>query len=462
MRSREAASSFLPIQLGICCVEVDPSRQKAAIHPFNIYMVPYFEDLLGANFVSSQSAMHFLASNDLDFNKLFYEGVNYLSLESEKRLTTMNLTKKARQEIMNSRQSDLAEFKMLLQTYEAEIENFVKKASDQPEVTWETHVSIDYVRPSVYKTFEEHLKNKYTGLFFTFTYDSDHLPKRKKLIIKAHNAEEAQQIKLEEKSKALSNAEEVELGGLRKIIQLLSDLEKPLVLHNGFMDALYLYKAFVGQLPLRQEDFKQRFKYFFPHVYDTKILSKLGGFHKQSLTQSTNLEKTYQDALAFRDKAPVAHIDSQLYRYSINDVNNKEGHHEAGFDAMATGYAFLKLSDFDNMISDKTNKFLNKLHLNGMTQTFDLNEKQSSLPMKRIFKCSIHSRSMKVLFAHKVVDALKTIEEKIGKILKHDVLPVLSNHEFLFMLNDEKTENELFVSLSGDIDAVISTVILLS
>lgn len=340
--------------------------------------------------------MHFLANNDMDFNKLFYEGVNYISLETEMRLNKLNLNKKLRAELLNAERSTHAEFQLLLTKCQPELEELVRKATKDPSCTWEMAVNIEFMRPSVYKTLEEHVKSSQPQFFFTFTYDSDHLPKRKVLTIKVHSQEEAQRIQEEESQKKLNSPAEIELGGLRKVIQVLSDLERPIIFHNGFLDAMFIYRAFVGQLPLRQEDFKAQFSYYFPSIYDTKILAKGGGFQAKSFKQNSRLEDCYSDALSFGHEGLAVEIDSSLYTYKIESVGKQQGHHEAGFDAMATGYSFLKLAKADQLLSDNSNAFVNKFHLNGLSLPFDLNEPQATSSRKSIFRCSLHAKDVKV------------------------------------------------------------------
>ncbi|KAH7832095.1 putative target of EGR1 protein 1 [Monocercomonoides exilis] len=63
-----------------------------------------------------------------------------------------------------------------------------------------------------------------------------------------------------------------DLGNLFKYISLR---KIPLILHNGFIDAAFLYHSFVGPLPDTLPEFCEKFSSTFPEFYDTKELTSL-------------------------------------------------------------------------------------------------------------------------------------------------------------------------------------------
>lgn len=379
---------------------MDPGFSKAKLYPFNFYVIPYFEDFLGTNFACSSSAIEFLCRSGTDFNKWFYEGVNYISLEREKKLSELHLQKKLRKEISTKEKEALTDFKKLLHTNSAEINQLVLNAQTDRSKTWAATIGIEYVRLVVYKTLEEHLTNTYPDLFLRFSYDSEHVPKRKLLIVTAHSKEESELIKAEEAKKILNEPSSIELGGFRGVIETISNSEKPILVHNGFLDCMYIYKAFVGELPLRQEEFKEKFSYYFPYIYDSKYLSKSGALKKVNFASRTDLSTCYNAALMFKDEYPLAELDSEMFEYRMSDLKQDLAHHEAAFDAMATGYTFLKLADCKLLIEDKSNSLINKLHLNSMDDIFDLKEPQSKSKRRQVYRCTVYSQTEKVNFRY--------------------------------------------------------------
>ena len=63
--------------------------------------------------------------------------------------------------------------------------------------------------------------------------------------------------------------------GLTRVINLIAQLEKPLVVHNGILDLMFLYNSFMQPLPETVNEFTDAIHELFPHIYDTKhILNK--------------------------------------------------------------------------------------------------------------------------------------------------------------------------------------------
>ena len=70
---------------------------------------------------------------------------------------------------------------------------------------------------------------------------------------------------------------------------------KVFVGHNCFMDFVYLYKLFFGDLPDRVEDFQAAMVDAFPHVFDTKYMSTAGSDSRFRGAQLWQLEEALAD-----------------------------------------------------------------------------------------------------------------------------------------------------------------------
>ena len=112
----------------MCGYEIDASGKSAKAYPFNFYIMPYFEDMLGANFASEPSALRFLAGHSFDFNRLFYEGVNYLSLEKERILRQQDQLKKAKSELVKQEMQQNASFLALYNEHKSRLADMVTQA----------------------------------------------------------------------------------------------------------------------------------------------------------------------------------------------------------------------------------------------------------------------------------------------------------------------------------------------
>lgn len=60
--------------------------------------------------------------------------------------------------------------------------------------------------------------------------------------------------------------------GLTRVIELIADLKKPIITHNGIMDLMFLYQAFFGTLPTEVNEFKREIHRLFPSIHDTRHL----------------------------------------------------------------------------------------------------------------------------------------------------------------------------------------------
>eukprot|EP00446_Apocalathium_sp_SHHI-4_P030343 CAMPEP_0177226132 /NCGR_PEP_ID=MMETSP0367-20130122/39916_1 /TAXON_ID=447022 ORGANISM="Scrippsiella hangoei-like, Strain SHHI-4" /NCGR_SAMPLE_ID=MMETSP0367 /ASSEMBLY_ACC=CAM_ASM_000362 /LENGTH=523 /DNA_ID=CAMNT_0018676271 /DNA_START=83 /DNA_END=1652 /DNA_ORIENTATION=- len=62
--------------------------------------------------------------------------------------------------------------------------------------------------------------------------------------------------------------------GFRRMWNLLKTHRRPIVLHNGFFDLLFMHQAFEAPLPHALEEFKGVLRNCFPNIFDTKVLAE--------------------------------------------------------------------------------------------------------------------------------------------------------------------------------------------
>ena len=85
LAGRNSVSKFAPLQLGLC-VFTEKEGGEFQARPFNIFT---FQQPLANSrepdkrFLCQSSSLAFLGSHNFDFNKLFNQGVSYLSLAEE-------------------------------------------------------------------------------------------------------------------------------------------------------------------------------------------------------------------------------------------------------------------------------------------------------------------------------------------------------------------------------------------
>ena len=77
--------------------------------------------------------------------------------------------------------------------------------------------------------------------------------------------------------------------GLTRVIDCISQFKKPLIVHNGMLDLMFLYDKFYTDLPESSWGFKTAINHLFPLIYDSQfIMTKRkdisGAFPSKSLS----------------------------------------------------------------------------------------------------------------------------------------------------------------------------------
>jgi hypothetical protein len=60
--------------------------------------------------------------------------------------------------------------------------------------------------------------------------------------------------------------------GLTSVLNLISNLQKPVIVHNGMLDLMFMHDKFFAPLPDDLLEYKTSTNKLFPHIYDTKHL----------------------------------------------------------------------------------------------------------------------------------------------------------------------------------------------
>ena len=75
---QENIKKFTPLQLGLCGFKL--LQSSVQFYPMNFYIFPYSNDFLDKKYLFDINSVNFLMSNSFDFNKIFYDGIRYVSL----------------------------------------------------------------------------------------------------------------------------------------------------------------------------------------------------------------------------------------------------------------------------------------------------------------------------------------------------------------------------------------------
>lgn len=122
--------------------------------------------------------------------------------------------------------------------------------------------------------------------------------------------------------------------GFSLVIEALIKYQKPIIGHNMFLDMLFMYHQFVGDLPATLDEFIFKWTGLFPSVYDTKCMATTCG-----LFTLTNLNSMSQQFLSNKKFKSYLEFEYDLAS-GFNNYVGKSALHEAGYDSYLTGVCF--------------------------------------------------------------------------------------------------------------------------
>jgi len=422
--------SFFPLQIGITGIEIQD--KKTILYPFNIPLWPSVStDLENSKygFVNTNS-FNFLSKNEFDFNNAIYDGIPYKKL-NEKDLETEKLLYKNLRKITsnkpvkpteNKRYSHFSNIqfgvisKWLKSTenlsiddpknelkidiigienpqWEYLIENINKmfpKYNISAQLKYDSAEGTSFIilrRASQEKIKE--IKSESSSIQNNFP---DYMGAMLNLGIKIPDINENKLYKLSKSILANKYDSEVncipDLLGPTRFIKYLSNLKKPLIVHNGFLDLLLLQKEFLKELNGNSDNFKKSIIKSFPEIYDTKLIANTSAFFKSKYPNS-GLSDIYQQILT---SGKLRENDISIHPAFSAYTLESSSFHEAGYDSMITSVVFIHFlkeikKAYPELIQNTmiSKQFKNKLILSGLNLPFDLSKETSPELRENIF-----------------------------------------------------------------------------
>ena len=347
-RHRELGSEFIINQFGLCLTE--ETEEGFTTRPYNFYLyplerynVPRRDDTW---FVCQASSLKMLAQFGFDFNKWIRDGIRYVS---EAKGSTQPKWRTPTVPPNPSSEDTPSLVRTPVQTLKGmarnpDQESFVDQArrdlltfthnNDSREIKIKTLNRFE--RKVVYTLIEDDATISKTPLVTEKAMDEG---REVDILVKKVSQEEmASRQKI--RGEKLKVKEELKLGFTR-VIQLLFESGKPLVLHNGLLDLMNIYRQFVGPLPETFEQFKMAVSSRFRHIMDTKLLASSQPF-SQNLSR-TRLDEIFTDLVntpgSVFERVTV-HLPEEFLRYN---TSGKALCHEAGYDAYMTSVCFVHM-----------------------------------------------------------------------------------------------------------------------
>eukprot|EP01017_Pseudomicrothorax_dubius_P034462 TRINITY_DN4727_c0_g1_i7.p2 TRINITY_DN4727_c0_g1~~TRINITY_DN4727_c0_g1_i7.p2 ORF type:complete len:546 (+),score=133.81 TRINITY_DN4727_c0_g1_i7:1048-2685(+) len=373
-KAKESVRRFAAIQLGLCTFS-PLGNGKIEAKPFNLHLFPLVVDgALDRRFLFQPSALQFLAEHNFDFNRLIYEGVHYLSHAEERQLAETQRLAAVKKRLREVDTTITAEMQTFYLMHAARIKDFFSEAPTDNTRTLE--VNVKFIKYKVYKYLEEKLGNVVTDGRLEVKYDSDSLVNRTKMTLRRMSVEEAAAAAVTPSAPRV----EVEPSGARIIFDEIIAKRVPLLTHNGFLDALHIYDKFIGPLPDRAGSFKQAFRGHFPAIYDTKYLVSSSNVLFSAIGPMTDLSTVFKNLWRYKDDEPRIEVAPGFTEYKLSGDPEEVASHEAGYDALITGYSFFKslqLLRIPYDAKDFTTRmafFANRFPLGGVKVPFNLSD----------------------------------------------------------------------------------------
>ncbi|KAF2218909.1 ribonuclease H-like domain-containing protein [Elsinoe ampelina] len=373
---RLAAQKYTILQVGLTCVKEDTIDGRYELKPFNVNLNPTLSERLDVDrdFSFHSGAVEFLNSVGFNFQAPLAIGVPYLSRDEAK-------LAEQRAEERLSRTNDFYE-PMVIKPEETEalalqkkinllVKNWLKTPSGEAEplTIGPREITSLPVPPEELSRYEKRLIHQIVRSDFeklvTFprrgTIQVRHLDQDREDAIKRQKMKETKEriyrqtgfrwvieaiagrsfanidwqtfVEYNEEGQIIPANFDIK-ARFQRCQHLLQNKPRPVIGHNMFLDLIYLYQTFIGQLPETVEGFASKINELFPVIVDTKYVAthECGDINPMSSLQQIAEQMDQHDK-------PTTNTHGNFVKY-----DDYAAHHEAGYDSMLTAKVAIKLS----------------------------------------------------------------------------------------------------------------------
>ncbi|KAJ9589498.1 hypothetical protein L9F63_017315, partial [Diploptera punctata] len=337
---RSNCMDFLLIQFGLCIFKYDEEKNKYTHRAYNFYIFPRGQTRSASDsrFLCQSSSIEFLASQGFDFNKLFKEGIPYLTQPEEQKMRE-NLEEKHKSEANSENNLEEPPPPIPIPDQHVSfIEDVCSKIEQFLESSESEELQLDqcnaFVRKLIYQevgkrfdsnklVLESRISDNKNRILFALRTGSEEVKKRKE--------KERMERELRELEDAI---------GFTSITHLNSHNRGKLMIgHNMLLDICHILHQCYFPLPTDYSEFKELIRCVFPNILDTKYMSFSSVF-KESINSNVleHLHKTLSEK-PFKMFTAECEMDGCGY----SSVNEK--YHEAGYDAYITGLCYIAMAN---------------------------------------------------------------------------------------------------------------------
>ncbi|XP_046390214.1 pre-piRNA 3'-exonuclease trimmer-like isoform X2 [Ischnura elegans] len=370
---KAGVNQLLVIQLGVTTFCLSREEDRYVARTFTFYLLPTSFLSVDTRFICQASSLCFLSCAGFDFNKLFSEGIPYLSPQQERKLRldlqrgrpalACNLSSDLRSVLERAcwQVSQWAPSALPGQSFK--IHPYPEQKLD--EVDEENSILDASMPPSLTTLLRELLLHRELRLNFPdiWTYSEDGSVLR----IEKIRYEERIQLEREEETKVKEEYgnvvnEDIDVDclaekaiqlllGATKIFHLLVNAKKPIIGHNCLLDLMVLLKQFYCPLPEKYKDFKKVIHRIFPEIYDTKFISfEVKAQNFRELWEINSLPSIY----SFFHSTKGLELTKDAIRVEkglgADPTSGDKRFHDAGWDSYCTGFCFIRLGHLKAII----------------------------------------------------------------------------------------------------------------
>ncbi|KAJ3002533.1 hypothetical protein HKX48_002275 [Thoreauomyces humboldtii] len=322
-KGRLSAEHFQITQYGICPFQWDEDAKQYLAKPFNCFVFPHKGNHafgLDRQFACQAGSMVFLRDNKFDFNTWISQGVPYVNNDDEAN---------ARMKIGASVTMELSITGANRVFVEEAIVNIQDWLQNSPDQTLNVPCPTSFHRRLVHQEVKK--RYRFNGALKTSGADDA-------VAITKLSVEERSAPGNDREHQLLKELEE--LVGFRKVIELVSKSQKPVVGHNMFLDVLQTFSSFYKTLPIDVREFRNEMHSLFPLIYDTKHFA-----HSNSTVQPHIPKSVLADVFKKVSNKPFEQPQIALASgFDGYEAGNESRYHEAGYDAYVTGVAFARMA----------------------------------------------------------------------------------------------------------------------
>ena len=329
---RKGALDFLLFQFGLCAFQYIEDEDKYLIKPFNFYIFPrpLNRESHDVRFLCQSGSIDFLAAQGFDFNKVFKEGISFLTpLDEEKQKNIIRdkyqqLNEKQKETgVVNTPITVPDEHKSFIESTIALIENLLTSDAESVELPQ----CNGFLRKILYQLAASKFEGK---ILLETTFDE-----KKQHHFKASRIAGPEDVKKKTEAKMQQELNEIsDAVGFTKIVKHIAESGKLVVGHNMILDLLHLVNRFWCPLPESYADFKGLVGTVCPRIIDTKVMASNQPFREYF--PSTGLADLYKGL----QSKPFVSTPIEFAQNFPAYTSGTDKLHEAGYDAFITGNCF--------------------------------------------------------------------------------------------------------------------------